>query len=86
MPIEVLGERLRIRQTAPKKGCIYRTQLLGGRKGHAQRIAMKCPHKRWVSQSFTVPLSDVRAMRPTTMKLLGKLGYTREGLKLAGVV
>jgi len=86
MPIEIKGSRIRMRVATPKKGCIYRTQLLGGRKGHAQRIAMKCPHKRWVSQSFTVPLSDVRAMRPTTMKLLGKLGYTREGLKLAGVV
>jgi len=25
-------------------------------------------------------------MRPSTMRLLGKLGYTREALKLAGVV
>jgi hypothetical protein len=77
---------MRIRVATPKKGCIYRTQLLAKRKGHAQRIAMKCPGKRWKSQSFTIPLQDIREMRPSTMKLLGKLGYTREGLKLAGVV
>jgi hypothetical protein len=47
---------------------------------------MKCPGKRWKSQSFTIPLADIREMRPSTMRLLGKLGYTKEGLKLAGVV
>jgi hypothetical protein len=86
MPIRVHGTRLRIRVAKPRKGCKYRTQLLGGRPHHAQRIAMKCPHMRWKSQSFTIPLEDIRTMRPSTMRLLGKLGYTREGLKLAGVV
>jgi hypothetical protein len=82
---EVRGTRFRARIRTPKKGCIYRTQLLGGRPHHAQRIAMKCPGERWSTQSFTIPLKDIREMRPSTMRLLGKIGYTREALKLAGV-
>jgi len=85
MPVEVRGTRLRVRVRPPKKGCIYRTQILAGRMGHAQRIAMKCPHKRWETQSFTIPLQDIRAMIPSTLRLLGKIGRTKEALKLAGV-
>jgi hypothetical protein len=86
MPMEVKGSRLRIRVRTPHKGCIYRTQLLGGRMHHAQRIAMKCPGKRWTTQAFTIPVVDIKAMRPTTMALLGRIGKTRQAMRLTGVV
>lgn len=86
MPYEVKGSRLRIRVATPIKGCIYRTQLLGGRPHHAQRIAMKCPGEKWLTQSYSIPLSDIRSLRPTTMKMLEKLGYKQKALKLVGII
>lgn len=82
---EIRGSRIRLRQVTPRKGCRFRTHVLAGRKGHAYRIAMKCPYEPWKTQSYTVPIEDVRAMRPSTMRLLGKIGRTKEALKLAGV-
>lgn len=84
--MRVYGSRVRIRVKTPIKGCKYRTQVLGKKSPHSQRIAMICPRtKRWVTQAFTIPISNIRKMRPSTMSLLGKLGKTRQAMKLAGV-
>jgi len=86
MPTEIRGSRLRIRVRTPIKGCKYRTQVLGTKAPHSQRIAMFCKRTgKWKTQAFSIPLSNIRKMRPSTMNLLGKLGKTRQAMKLAGV-
>jgi hypothetical protein len=84
--MRVYGTRVRIRVRTPTKGCKYRTQVLGKKAPHSQRIAMLCKRTgKWRTQAFTIPLSNIRQMRPSTMQLLGKLGKTKQAMKLAGV-
>jgi hypothetical protein len=87
MVVEIRGKRLRVRVAKPRKGCIYRTQLLAGRKGHGQRIAMYCPKTgKWVSQSFTFPLTDIAEGRKSTIQTLRKLGASMPYSELKKVI
>lgn len=81
MPIEIKGTRLRYRVRRPIKGATYRTQDVGTKK-HSERIAMKNPKTgKWTTQSWTFPVSDIKNKRPSTMKILTKLGIKRKALK-----
>jgi len=82
-PLEIKGKHVRARQKRPirLKGTKYRTHDVGS-KGHTQRIAMYNPKtKRWSTQSWIFLKSDIKNHRPTTTKILKKLGAYKEALK-----
>jgi hypothetical protein len=85
MPIELKGSHIRIRQTEPVKGSIFRTKDIG-QKGHTMLVLMRKPHaKKWVTQSVIMPVQDVRANRAKTVQILKALGVYRSAKQLAGV-
>jgi len=57
MPVELVGQQLRIRVKNPSKATRFRTQDVGGR-GKLQRVAALYPKEGWKTQSWRLNLSD----------------------------
>lgn len=80
-PLEINATHLRVRQVPPIEGAKYRNQRVG-EKGHSERIAMYNPKtKRWITQSWIFPIADVLSRRPSTVKILKRLGRWEEAYK-----
>lgn len=85
MPIEIKGEHLRVRVKNPNQFSEFRTQDVGA-PGHSQRISgYNKRKKKWETQAWIFPISDVKKRRANTMKLLRKLKVTNTKLKQLGL-